>query len=63
MKAKLVLWSPVTRVIVPDDATEEEIMKAAKDKFFEKLRDEYLENIEDVIDDEECPYDPEHDNT
>ncbi len=61
MKAKLVLWSPMTRVIVSDDATYDEIIKAAKDRFFEKLRDEYEENIEDVIDDQECPYDPEHD--
>mgnify|MGYP003443030125 FL=1 len=61
MKAVLVYWSPVTRVVVPDNATDNDIILAASDNFHEKLLHEYGENIEKVIDDIECPYDPEFD--
>lgn len=57
--AKLVLWSPMTRVVVDEDATYDEIVEAARDKFKGKLDWEYEANIEEVLDDEECPYDPE----
>lgn len=59
--AKLVLWSPMTRVIVDEDATYDEIVEAAREKFLDKIKYEYLENIEDVIDDLEVPYDPNTD--
>ena len=59
--AKLVLWSPMTRVIVDEGATYDEIVVAAKEKFRDKLVWEYEENIEDVIDDLEMPYDTEED--
>lgn len=62
MKAVLVYWSPITRVIVPDDATDADIILAASDKFHEKLLHEYGENIEKIEDDTDCPYDPEYDN-
>jgi hypothetical protein len=54
--AKLVLWSPMVRVVVEDDATYEEIIEAARGKFNIVLADEYEENIEEVMDDLECPY-------
>lgn len=53
--AKLVLWSPMVRVVVEDDATYDEIVNAAKMKFYTTLVSDYKENIEDVIDDLECP--------
>lgn len=56
--AKLVLWSPITRVVVDEDATYDEIVEAARERFREKANSEYYENIEDVIDDLEMPYDP-----
>lgn len=61
--AKLVLWSPMTRVIVDEDVTYDEIVEAARDKFKGKLDWEYEANIEEVLDDEECPYDPEEEFT
>ena len=61
--AKLVLWSPMTRVVVDEDATYDEIVEAAKQKFRDKLVWEYEANIEEVLDDEECPYDPEEEFT
>ena len=59
--AKLVLWSPISRVVVDEDASYEDIVEAAREKFAQKVKYEYLENVEDVIDDEECPYDLEED--
>jgi hypothetical protein len=53
--AKLVLWSPMTRVVVNEDTSYEEIIEAAKSKFKVILENDYTENIEDVIDDLECP--------
>ena len=61
MKAKLVLWSPMVRVIVEDDASHEDIIAAAKNKFSDVLKYEYENHIEDVLDDKECPYVPEYD--
>lgn len=58
----LVYWSPITRVIVPDDATDNDIILAAADQFHEKLLHEYYENIEEIKPDTERPYDPEYDN-
>ena len=62
MKAVLVYWSPITRVVVPDDATDEDIIEATRDKFKQKTMYEYIENIEKIVDDVDCPYDPEYDN-
>lgn len=61
--AKLVLWSPMTRVVVDEDATYDEIVEAARGKFKGKLDWEYEANIEEVLDDEECPYNPEEEFT
>jgi hypothetical protein len=57
--AKLVYMSMVTRVIVDEDATEDQIIQASKDSFVEKVRNELGENLEEIVDDEEVPYDPE----
>lgn len=54
--AKLVLWSPMVRVVVDEDASYEQIVEEAKHKFIEVLNSEYEQHIEDVIDDEEVPY-------
>lgn len=53
--AKIVCISLMTRVIVDEDATDEQIAELAKGKFIEKIEGELLENLEDVYDDEECP--------
>lgn len=60
--AKLVYVSLVTRVVVDENATENQIIAAAKPKLIYKIVDEILEHIEDIEDDTECPYDPEYDN-
>jgi hypothetical protein len=57
--AKLVYVSMVTRVIVDEDATDEQIIQASKNNFVEKVLNELGENLEEIVDDEEVPYDPE----
>ena len=54
--AKLVRVSLVTRVIVDVDATEQEIMELAVPKLSENLMDSPFENIDEIVDDTECPY-------
>ena len=56
MKAKLVAVSLMTRVVVSDDATDEEILQSAKKNFLEKVETELSENLEFIEDDEEIPY-------
>jgi hypothetical protein len=56
--AKLVYVSMVTRVIVDEDATDEQIIQAARPQFAEKVQTELGENLEEIVNDEECPYDP-----
>jgi len=55
--AKLVYVSLVTRVVVDENATEQEIMELAVPKLSENLMDSPFEHLEDIIDDIECPYD------
>ena len=55
--AKLVYASLVTRVIVDENATEQEIMELAVPKLSENLMDSPFEHLEDIIDDLECPFD------
>lgn len=60
--AKLVTVSLMTRVIVDEDATDEQILDAAKPRFQAKLdNNELMDNLEEIYDDDECPYDPETD--
>lgn len=54
--AKLVAVSLLTRVVVDDTATEEEILDAARPRYFDKVRTELGDNLEYIEDDTECPY-------
>jgi hypothetical protein len=56
--AKLVYVSLVTRVVVDENASEDEILNTARSKFIEKVTNELGENLEEIVDDTECPYDP-----
>lgn len=58
--AKLVYVSMVTRVIVDENASETEILIQAQSKFIEKIENEIHEHLEEIIDDEECPYEVEY---
>ena len=53
--AKLVYYSFATRVIVDEKAYDDEIIRESKRKILEKVNNELSENLEDIIDDEECP--------
>lgn len=55
LKAKLVYYSFVTRVVVPEDATEEQIVEASKSDMMSKVEGDLHENLEEIIDDIECP--------
>lgn len=54
--AKLVLCSLMTRVIVDEYATEDEIIKVSKGKFINSIHTSLGDNIESIEDDIECPY-------
>jgi hypothetical protein len=54
--AKLVVTVFVTRVIVPENATFDEIMSATLPRLSEQLITELNENVSDIIDDLEEPY-------
>lgn len=54
--AKLVYVSLATRVIVDENASDEEIIEKARPKFIDKVRSELGENLEDIVDDTECPF-------
>ena len=55
--AKLVAVSLLTRVIVDEGASDEEILDKAKERFLEKIHnDEVEENLEYIKNDIECPY-------
>lgn len=60
--AKLVYVSFLTRVIVDENATETQILEASKPKFIQKVQDDIAENLEEIVDDTESPYDPEFDD-
>jgi hypothetical protein len=55
--AKLVYVTLLTRVIVNEDASEQEIMELAIPKLSENLMDSPYESIDKIVDDNECPYD------
>lgn len=54
--AKLVLVSLLTRVVVDENATSEQILEVARPSLLEKINSELSENLEDIIDDKEMPY-------
>lgn len=60
-KAVLVTFSLCTRVIVDKDADEDDIVEAARGNIFSKVGTCLGENVMDVVDDVDCPYDPETD--
>jgi hypothetical protein len=53
--AKLITISLMTRVVVDENATDEQIIEVAKPKLIEKIRSEAMENLEEIVDDAECP--------
>tara|TARA_B100000963_G_C22564894_1_gene643171 strand:- start:425 stop:976 length:552 start_codon:yes stop_codon:yes gene_type:complete len=53
--AKLVYYSFATRVVVDESSTEDDIIRESKRKILEKAQTELGENLEEIIDDEECP--------
>lgn len=55
--AKLVYVSLMTRVVVEDTATESEILEKAIPRLSEKLMREPFENVEEIVDDGEVPFD------
>lgn len=59
MKAMLVMTSFVTRVIVEDNATEDNIIFHATNKIVDQVLNEFDENIEEICSDLEQPYNPE----
>lgn len=60
--AKLVTITMNTRIIVDENASEEEIIEQASIKLSEKIQHEFNENLESICEDTECPYDPEFDD-
>lgn len=59
--AKLVTVSLTTRVVVNEDASEQDIIDKASKNLVDKVHNELMENIEAIQDDIECPYDEEID--
>lgn len=60
--AKIVYVSLATRVVVDENASWNDMLEAAKEKFHAKINNELNENVEEIKDDKECPYDSEHDD-
>jgi len=54
--AKLVEISLMTRVVVEENATDEEIVNAAQSKIVDKALNEIHENIGEIYNDDECPF-------
>ena len=62
-KAYLVYVSLATRVVVDENTTEQDIIKLANANILDNIiTDGIFENVEKLIEDEECPYDKEFDN-
>jgi len=54
--AKLVSVSLMTRVIVDADASDSDIIELAYVRLSEKLANEPLEHLDEIVDDTECPF-------
>ena len=62
-KAHLVFVSMATRVVVDENATEQDIIKLANAQIIDNIIvNGIFENVEEVLDDDECPYDADFDN-
>jgi hypothetical protein len=59
--AKLVTVKMTTRIIVDENATEEQIIELVSIKMSEKINEVLDQNIESIQDDNESPYDAEFD--
>jgi hypothetical protein len=59
--AKLVTVELTTRVVVNQNADEETILNTARTRFVDKILTELEENIVEIVDDTEFPYEPEYD--
>ena len=59
--AKLVYVNLLVRVIVDEDATDDAIYDAARPRLIGAINDGSGNSIEDIVDDEECPYEDEND--
>ena len=55
LKPKLVSVSLTTRVVVPDDLPDEELVKIAKKQIIENRLRDVEENVESIKEDTECP--------
>ena len=55
-KSVLVRVSLVTRVIVEDTASEQDILELAIPKLSESLMDNPHQSVDEIVDDTECPY-------
>ena len=53
--AKLVLVSMMTRIVVEENATDAQMLEAAKPAFLEKVSTELGEHLEQIVDDTDCP--------
>ena len=54
--AKLVYFSLLARVVVDEDASEEEIVAVAKPRIIHSINNNELgENVEKIVEDLECP--------
>lgn len=57
--AKLVVTTFITRVVMDENTSLEEIAELVKPKLLDKINNnEVAENIETILPDEECPYTP-----
>lgn len=54
--AKLVTCTLITRVVVEDTATDDDIITAARPKLRDKIDDDLGDNIEEIYDDEAMPF-------
>ena len=54
--AKLVKVSFVTRVVVDENESDENIFEKARTELKQKADEEMFENLESIEDDIECPY-------
>ncbi len=54
--AKLVSCSLMTRVIVEENATEDDVIRTAKHRFVNIVNESLGDNIETIENDMECPY-------
>jgi hypothetical protein len=54
--AKLVFVSMMTRIVVEENATDAQMLEAAKPAFLEKVSTELGEHLEQIVDDTECPF-------